>query len=127
MHGNVTRSILGKSSWGIPLRGFDPSRGFNDLLKRGQYTITQRKGQCNQTYQKRPPARASNAAPPTAIPTIDPVDKPELPLSFELLVSVASLAAAVVVELDVDSVLVAVAVAVSAKFCIDVFTSAGSG
>jgi hypothetical protein len=55
------------------------------------------------------------------------VDRPELPLSFELLVPVASLAAAVVVELDVDSVLVAVAVAVSAKFCIDVFTSAGSG
>ena len=61
------------------------------------------------------------------MPTIDPVDRPELPLSFELLVSVASLAAAVVVELDVDSELVAVAVAVSAKFCIDVFTSAGSG
>lgn len=41
--------------------------------------------------------------------------------------SVGSLAAVVVeVELDVDSVLVAVAVAVSARFCIDVFTSAGS-
>ena len=58
---------------------------------------------------------------------MDPVDKPELPLSFEVLDSVASLAAAVEVELDVDSLLVAVAVAVSAKFCIDVFTSAGSG
>jgi hypothetical protein len=80
----------------------------------------------NKTYQKRPPARARSAAPPTAMPTIDPVDNPELPLSFELLVSVASLAAAVVVELDVDSVLVAVAVAVSAKFCMDVLTSAGS-
>lgn len=60
------------------------------------------------------------------MPTIDPVDKLELPLSFELLVSVASLAAAVVVELDVESMLVAVAVAVSAKLCMDVFTSAGS-
>lgn len=41
--------------------------------------------------------------------------------------SVGSLAAVVVeVELDVDSVLVAVAVAVSARFCMDVFTSAGS-
>ena len=58
---------------------------------------------------------------------MDPVDKPELPLSFVVLVSVGSLAAVVEVELDVDSVLVAVAVAVSAKFCIDVFTSAGSG
>jgi len=80
-----------------------------------------------QTYQKRPPARARSAAPPTAIPTMDPVDKPELPLSFEELVSVGSLAAVVEVELDVDSVLVAVAVAVSAKFCMDVLTSAGRG
>jgi hypothetical protein len=55
------------------------------------------------------------------------VDKPELPPPLEVLVSVGSLAAVVVeVELDVDSVLVAVAVAVSARFCIDVFTSAGS-
>lgn len=58
---------------------------------------------------------------------MEPVDSPELPLSFEVLDSVASLAAAVEVELDVDSVLAAVAVAVSAKFCIDVFTSVGSG
>jgi hypothetical protein len=58
---------------------------------------------------------------------MDPVDKPELPLLFEVLVSVGSLAAVVEVELDVDSVLEAVAVAVSAKLCMDVFTSAGRG
>lgn len=30
-----------------------------------------------QTYQKRPPASASNATPPIAIPTIAPVDRPD--------------------------------------------------
>jgi hypothetical protein len=79
------------------------------------------------TYQKRPPARASKAAPPTAIPTIAPVDKTVPPLLSELLDSVASLAAAVVVELDVDSELVAVFVAVCARLSNEVFASAGSG
>lgn len=38
-------------------------------------------GHCNAfdyTYQKRPPARARRAAPPTAMPTIVPVDSPDL-------------------------------------------------
>lgn len=81
------------------------------------------------TYQNRPPARASRAAPPTAIPTIAPVDRVVPPPPPEVLDSVASLAVGVVVELDVDSELVValVAVAVFTRLSIEVFTSAGNG
>lgn len=63
------------------------------------------------------------------MPTIAPVERPVEPESSldESSVDVASAAAAVLVELDVASEFVTVTVAVSARLCIDVFASAGSG
>lgn len=67
-----------------------------------------------------------------AMPTIAPVERPvepepEFSLELESSVVVDSEASAVLVGVDVASELATVTVAVSARLCIDVFASAGSG
>lgn len=82
-----------------------------------------KKWQC--THQNKPPARASKAAPPIAIPTIAPVDRPEepdpeSPPSSEVAVADAAVALVVLaLVVGAESVTVTV-VALCARCSMDV-------